>query len=58
MATLGVGEWSVSGPSRFTPGTHRIGCRVGPRASMDAVLVKVNVKFSLCLIKHHAMMTY
>jgi hypothetical protein len=35
-------EWSVSRSSRFTPrerapGTHWIGCSVGPRAVLDAV---------------------
>jgi hypothetical protein len=31
------GEWSVSRPGRFTPGTHWIGDWVDPRASLDDV---------------------
>jgi hypothetical protein len=31
------GEWLASRPGRFTPGTHWIGCRVGPRAGLDDV---------------------
>jgi hypothetical protein len=29
-----VGEWSASRVGHFTPGTHRIGGLVGPRASL------------------------
>jgi hypothetical protein len=29
------GEWSTSRPGRFTPGTHRIGGWVDPRAGLD-----------------------
>jgi hypothetical protein len=40
------GEWSASCPSHFTPterapGTHWIGCWVGPRAILDAVKRKI-----------------
>jgi hypothetical protein len=36
------GEWSASRPARFTPvkrapGTHWIGCWVGPKAALDDV---------------------
>jgi hypothetical protein len=31
------GEWSASRPYRFTPGTHWIGSRAGPRTGLDAV---------------------
>jgi hypothetical protein len=39
-STLVEGEWSASGPGRFTPGkgapgTHCIGSWVGPRAGLD-----------------------
>jgi hypothetical protein len=39
---LDGGEWSPSGPGRFTPGenapdTHLIRGRVGPRAGLNAV---------------------
>jgi hypothetical protein len=39
---LAQGEWSASGPGRFTPGeiapgTHWIGAWVGPRVGVDAV---------------------
>jgi hypothetical protein len=35
-ALVGV-EWSASHLDRFTPGTHWIGGRVGPRARLDHV---------------------
>jgi hypothetical protein len=43
MKALDGGEWSASRPSRFTPrerapGTHWIGCWVGPRAVLDSVV--------------------
>jgi hypothetical protein len=31
------GEWSVSRPGRFTPGTQYIGGRVDPRVGLDDV---------------------
>jgi hypothetical protein len=31
------GEWSASGLSRFTPGTHLIGGWMGPRTGLDDV---------------------
>jgi hypothetical protein len=31
------GEWSASGPRRFTAGTHWIGGWVGPRTGLDDV---------------------
>jgi hypothetical protein len=34
-SALAGGEWSASRPGRFTPGTHWIGGRVGPRAGLD-----------------------
>jgi hypothetical protein len=42
-SVLDGGEWSASRPGRFTPtertpGTHRIGGWVGPRAVLDAVV--------------------
>jgi hypothetical protein len=42
-APLDGGEWLASGTGRFTsrkraPGTHWIGCWVGPRAGLDAVV--------------------
>jgi hypothetical protein len=42
-SALDGGEWSASRPGRFTPkeraaGTHWIGCWLGPRASLDAVV--------------------
>jgi hypothetical protein len=42
MSALDGGEWSGSCPRRFTPwktapGTHWIGCFVGPRDFLDAV---------------------
>jgi hypothetical protein len=42
-SALDGGEWSASRPGRFTPrerapGTHWIGCWVGPRAVLDAVV--------------------
>jgi hypothetical protein len=41
-SALGGGEWSASGPGRFTPeerapGTYWIGACVGPRACLDDV---------------------
>jgi hypothetical protein len=41
-SALDGGEWSASRPSRFTPrgnapGTHWIGCWVGPRAGLDGM---------------------
>jgi hypothetical protein len=35
--TLDDCECSTSRTGRFTPGTHRIGCWVDPRASLDDV---------------------
>jgi hypothetical protein len=29
-------EWSTSRAGHFTPGTHRVGCGVGPRAGLGA----------------------
>jgi hypothetical protein len=42
-SALDGGEWSASRPGRFTPreitsGTHWIGCWVGPRIVLDAVV--------------------
>jgi hypothetical protein len=34
-SALAGGEWSASRPGRFTPGTHRIGGWVDPRAGLD-----------------------
>jgi hypothetical protein len=36
-STLTGGEWSVSRPGRFTPGTHWTGGWVGSRAGLDDV---------------------
>jgi hypothetical protein len=36
-SALAGGEWSVSRPGRFTPGSHWIKGWVGPRAGMDNV---------------------
>jgi hypothetical protein len=35
------GEWSDSRPCRFTPGTHWIEGRVGPRAGLDNMEKKI-----------------
>jgi hypothetical protein len=37
ISALVGGEWSASGPGRFTHGTHRIGGWVDPRAVLDDV---------------------
>jgi hypothetical protein len=47
-SALDGGEWSASGPSRFTPGervhsTHWIGGWVGPRAVLDAVVKRKKI---------------
>jgi hypothetical protein len=34
---LGADEWPAWSSCRFTPGTHLIGCWVGPRGGLDAV---------------------
>jgi hypothetical protein len=44
-SALAVGEWSVSGPGRFTPGerapgTHWLEGWVDPRTSVDDVEIK------------------
>jgi hypothetical protein len=36
-SALAGGEWSASGPGRFTLGTHWIGGLVDPRAGLDDV---------------------
>jgi hypothetical protein len=46
LSALDGGEWSTSGPSRFTsreidPVTHRIGGWVGPTAGLDAVVKRI-----------------
>jgi hypothetical protein len=52
-STLDGGVWSASRPSRFTlretaPGTHWIGGCVGPRASLDPVVLNsLVVEFSI-----------
>jgi hypothetical protein len=42
-SALDGGEWSAARPGRFTPRerapfAHWIGCKVGPRAILDAVV--------------------
>jgi hypothetical protein len=54
ISAVDGGEWSASGPSRFTPrerapGTHWIGGWLGPRAILDAVMKrKIPSTIKLC----------
>jgi hypothetical protein len=57
-SALDGGEWSASCPGPFTskeraPGTHWVGCWVGPRAVLDAV-----VKRKILLHIHTYIHTY
>jgi hypothetical protein len=56
-SALDGGEWSASRPGRFIPRERAPGTRwIG--GSYVECIIKVKVKFSLCLTKHHAMKTY